>query len=178
MSVRPPVTWLLLRWASALLIALVATPAVAQLPDLDRATRFMNELAWGHGQVGGPFELTDQNGKTRTDAEFRGELLLVYFGYTRCPDFCPAELMQIGLAIDKLDGAGDGVQPLFISIDPEHDTPDVLAPYGVSHRARIHRRSRNVGFDCAIGGPSIWTNCESRPQGRSIAAYSRNPLGR
>jgi len=106
MSVRPLVTWRLLRWATALLTILAALPAVAQMPDIDRATRFMNELAWGLGHVGGPFELTDQNGRTRTDAEFRGELLLVYFGYTTCPDVCPAELMQIGLAIDKLGGSG------------------------------------------------------------------------
>lgn len=107
------------------------------MPDIDRATRFMNELAWGVGHVGGSFELIDQNGKTRTDAEFRGELLLVYFGYTTCPDICPAELMQIGLVIDKLGGAGDGVQPLFISIDPERDTPDVLAPYVAQFHPRL-----------------------------------------
>ncbi|MGC1253143.1 MAG: SCO family protein [Xanthobacteraceae bacterium] len=136
MLVRPPIARLLARWATALLIALAALPAVAQMPDIDRATRFMNELAWGVGHVGGPFELIDQNGKTRTDAEFRGELLLIYFGYTTCPDIRPAELMQIGLAIDKLGGAGDGVQPLFISIDPERDTPDVLARYV----ARFHPR--------------------------------------
>ena len=84
---------------------------------------------WGRGSVGGPFELIDHTGKTRTDADFRGKLLLVYFGYTYCPDVCPTDLLQISLAVDKLDAAGVDVQPLFISVDPERDTISVLAQY-------------------------------------------------
>ena len=97
----------------------------------------MDDLMWGRGHVGGPFELIDQTGRTRTDADFRGKLLIVYFGYTYCPDVCPTDLMQIALAIDKLGAAGAQVQPLFISIDPERDTPSVLADYISMFNPRI-----------------------------------------
>jgi cytochrome oxidase Cu insertion factor (SCO1/SenC/PrrC family) len=116
--------------AGAILFLLAsACPALAQEPDPVRAARLMDDLMWGRGHVGGPFELIDHTGKTRTDADFRGKLLIVYFGYTTCPDICPTDLMQIGLAVDKLGTAGEDVQPLFISIDPDRDTASVLAQY-------------------------------------------------
>lgn len=62
----------------------------------------MDDLMWGRGHVGGPFTLIDHSGKTRNDAEFRGKPMLVYFGYATCPDICPTDLMQIGLALDGL----------------------------------------------------------------------------
>ena len=124
--------------ASAALVAFsLVFPAIAQEPDPDRAAKLMDDLMWGRGHVGGPFTLIDQNGKTRTDKDFRGKLLLVFFGYTTCPDICPTELMQIGLAVDKLGAAGDDVQPLFISVDPDRDTPDVLAPYVAQFHPRL-----------------------------------------
>jgi protein SCO1/2 len=127
-----------LRIAAALLLAAVAVvPARAQEPDPARAARMMDDLMWGRGQIGGPFTLTDQTGKTRTDADFRGELMLVYFGYTYCPDICPTDLAQISQAIDKLGAAGDDVQPLFISVDPERDTPSVLAQYVAMFHPRL-----------------------------------------
>ena len=114
----------------AVLLALAfVPPASAQQADEARAARLMDDLMWGRGHVGGPFALTDQSGKVRTDSEFRGELLVVYFGYTYCPDVCPTALGEIGLALDKLGAAADQVQPLFISVDPERDKPSVLAQY-------------------------------------------------
>jgi cytochrome oxidase Cu insertion factor (SCO1/SenC/PrrC family) len=128
----------LLNLASAALVALaIVFTAAAQEPDPDRAAKLMDDLMWGHGHVGGPFTLIDQTGKTRHDTDFRGKLLLVFFGYTTCPDICPTELMEIGLAIDKLGAAGDEVQPLFISVDPERDTPAVLAPYVALFHPRL-----------------------------------------
>jgi cytochrome oxidase Cu insertion factor (SCO1/SenC/PrrC family) len=123
---------------SAILVALaLLCPAFAQVPDPGRAAKLMDDLMWGRGQVGGPFALIDQYGKPRTDADFRGKLLLVFFGYTTCPDICPTELMQIAMAVDKLGAAGDDVQPLFISVDPERDTPDVLAAYVTQFHPRL-----------------------------------------
>jgi len=78
---------------------------------------------FGRGTVGGPFTLTDQNGQKRSFSEFRGRLVIVYFGYTFCPDVCPADLMAITQALDALGGAAEGVQPVFITVDPERDTP-------------------------------------------------------
>jgi cytochrome oxidase Cu insertion factor (SCO1/SenC/PrrC family) len=123
--------------AAIMLIAAAVTSVHAQEPDPARAARLMDDLMWGRGHVGGPFELIDQAGRTRTDRDFRGKLLLVYFGYTTCPDICPTDLAQIGLAIDKLGTAGDEVQPIFISVDPDRDTTKVLADYVPSFHPRL-----------------------------------------
>jgi protein SCO1/2 len=92
---------------------------VAEQPS---AARMMDDLMYGRGQVGGPFTLTDQTGKQRSDTDFRGKLMIVYFGYTYCPDVCPTDLMAITQALDALGSAAEGVQPIFITIDPERDT--------------------------------------------------------
>jgi len=79
--------------------------------------------------MGGPFALIDHTGKPRTDQDFRGKLLLIYFGYSYCPDVCPTDLQQIALAVDRLGSAGVAVRPLFITVDPERDTAAHLADY-------------------------------------------------
>lgn len=93
------------------------------------AAEIMDILMWNREPVGGPFALTDQAGHARTDKEFRGRLMLVYFGFTYCPDVCPTDLQAIGLALDKLGRDGDQVQPIFITVDPERDTASHLAEY-------------------------------------------------
>jgi cytochrome oxidase Cu insertion factor (SCO1/SenC/PrrC family) len=101
------------------------------------AAQMMDDLMYGRGSVGGPFTLTDQAGKQRSDTEFRGKLMIVYFGYTFCPDVCPADLMAITQALDALGPAAEGVQPIFITIDPERDTK-VLADYvSAFHRSLV-----------------------------------------
>jgi len=79
--------------------------------------------------VGGPFSLTDDHGQAVTDATYRGRWMLIYFGYTFCPDVCPTELQTIAGALDKLGAQASTVAPLFITIDPERDTPAALANY-------------------------------------------------
>jgi len=93
------------------------------------AAALMDAVMWSTEQIGGPFALIDQDGRPRTDADFRGKLLLVYFGYTYCSDICPTDLQAISTAIDKLGPAGESVQPLFITVDPEHDTPEAIKLY-------------------------------------------------
>ncbi|PDT75896.1 SCO family protein [Bradyrhizobium sp. C9] len=93
------------------------------------AAEIMDILMWNREPVGGPFALTDQAGHARTDTEFRGKLMLVYFGFTYCPDVCPTDLQAIGLALDKLGPDGDQVQPIFITVDPARDTAAHLAEY-------------------------------------------------
>lgn len=83
----------------------------------------------GNALIGGPFTLVDQDGKARTDAEFRGRLMLVYFGYTYCPDICPTELQTMSSALDALGDKAKRVQPIFITIDPERDTVAALKAY-------------------------------------------------
>lgn len=88
--------------------------------------------------IGGPFRLVDQDGKSVTDKDLLGKWALVYFGYTRCPDECPAALNNIALALDRLDRRQRGdVRAVFITVDPEHDTPAVLKAYIAKFAAPI-----------------------------------------
>jgi len=79
--------------------------------------------------LGGPFSLVDQTGKPVTEANFAGRFLLVYFGFTYCPDVCPTELGIIASAMDELGPQADRVTPVFITVDPERDTPAAMADY-------------------------------------------------
>jgi protein SCO1 len=87
--------------------------------------------------IGGPFNLTAPNGTTVTDQTYRGKWLLVYFGYTFCPDTCPTTLLEITTALEKLGPDAAKVQPIFITVDPKRDTADVLAQYTQSFDPRI-----------------------------------------
>lgn len=87
--------------------------------------------------IGGPFRLTDQNGKTVTDADLKGKWLLIYFGYTHCPDACPTALNDIAIALDQLGTKRDAVRPVFITVDPERDTPAALKEYVTAFDAPI-----------------------------------------
>lgn len=102
--------------------------AAEEQPSAEQAEQMMDDLMYGRGPIGGPFTLTDPTGKRRSDSDFRGKLMIVYFGYTFCPDVCPADLMAITQALDALGPAADGVQPVFITVDPERDTK-VLGEY-------------------------------------------------
>src|ERR1700684_2728191 len=121
-------TWCLI----AALLAFAVSADMARTedipPDQTTAAQMMDDLMYGRGTVGGPFTLTDQNGRRRSDRDFRGKLMIVYFGYTFCPDVCPADLMAITQALDALGPAADGVQPIFITVDPERDSK-LLAEY-------------------------------------------------
>ncbi|WP_198373701.1 SCO family protein [Roseomonas rosulenta] len=79
--------------------------------------------------LGGPFTLVDQTGRTVTERDFAGRPMLVYFGFTYCPDVCPTELGTIAAALDAMGPAGERVTPVFITIDPERDTPAAMADY-------------------------------------------------
>jgi cytochrome oxidase Cu insertion factor (SCO1/SenC/PrrC family) len=83
----------------------------------------------GTALVGGPFTLTDQDGKRVTDQDFRGKYMLIFFGYTYCPDFCPSELQVMSAALDELGSEGDKIQPIFITIDPARDDAATLKVY-------------------------------------------------
>jgi protein SCO1/2 len=79
----------------------------------------------------------DQNGRTRTDADFRGKLMLIYFGYAFCPDACPTALSAMTVALNKLGAAGDAVVPIFITVDPDRDTPAQLKTYAENFHPRL-----------------------------------------
>ena len=122
---------------------LAASPASTE--DQPSAARLMDDLMWNRGPIGGPFALVDHTGKPRTDADFRGKLVVIYFGYTYCPDICPADLLAISQAVDMLGSAAQQVQPLFITVDPERDTVEHLADYVSAFHRKSRRAHRRAG---------------------------------
>jgi len=118
----------------AIILAIVG--GVAAVVSL-AALFYMDDLSNDGGKVDtstfleprGPFALVDHNGRNVTDKDYRGKFMLIFFGYTYCPDVCPTELGTIANALDLLGPDAAKVQPIFISVDPERDTPEVLADY-------------------------------------------------
>ncbi|WP_375182575.1 SCO family protein, partial [Sphingomonas adhaesiva] len=110
------------RVAAALALALAACSAQpAATPPLAGA------------RIGGPFTLTDQNGRTVTDRDFAGKYRIMYFGYTYCPDVCPTDAAAIGKGVALLAKSDPDlakrIVPIFVSVDPERDTPKVLKSF-------------------------------------------------
>jgi cytochrome oxidase Cu insertion factor (SCO1/SenC/PrrC family) len=91
----------------------------------------------GTALVGGPFSLVDQDGRRVTEKDFLGKYMLVFFGFTYCPDVCPTELQVMSAALDELGTAGNDIQPVFVSIDPERDTPVVVKQYVQNFHPRL-----------------------------------------
>jgi cytochrome oxidase Cu insertion factor (SCO1/SenC/PrrC family) len=120
-----------------IIAALLFVGASLAAEEQPSAARLMDDLMWSRGLIGGPFTLVDHTGKLRSDNEFRGKLMVIYFGYTYCPDVCPTDLMAISQAIDALGSAGEMVQPIFITVDPERDTIPHLAEYVSAFHPRL-----------------------------------------
>jgi protein SCO1/2 len=93
-------------------------------------------IAGGPGAIGGPFTLVSENGQTVTNTDVITEPALIYFGYTFCPDVCPLDAVRNAEAVDILEADGQEVLPVFISIDPRRDTPEVLDAF----TANVHPR--------------------------------------
>jgi len=110
--------------------ALGLVAAVAVLPQVrERLFPAVDQQVSGKALVGGAFTLTDSSGKAVTDQDFRGKYALVFFGFTSCPDICPAGLQLMAGALAKLGAKAERITPIFISIDPERDTPEKLGAY-------------------------------------------------
>jgi protein SCO1/2 len=91
----------------------------------------------GQATVGGPFSLVDHNGKRVSDADYRGRFMLVFFGFTFCPDVCPTALQVSSAALEKLGAKAERIAPLFVTVDPERDTPEQLKGYVSSFHPRL-----------------------------------------
>ena len=117
-------------------IALFLTLAIALAAALFRGDGHL-PVSTGEALVGGSFSLRDQDGKMVNDRNFLGKYMLVFFGYTYCPDICPTELQVMTQAIEAMGRAGEAIQPVFITIDPERDTPEVLKAYVANFGPRL-----------------------------------------
>lgn len=117
--------WLLVILGGFLLGALIGLGAMILGTDVQKN----RVVTSGTALIGGPFELVGKDGKTVTDQDFRGRYMLVFFGFTHCPDICPAELQVMSTALDDLGPDADKVVPIFITLDPERDTPEAVNAY-------------------------------------------------
>ncbi len=113
----------------SLALALAACSAAAEEPPLKGAA------------IGGPFTLTNQDGRQVTERDFAGRYQIVYFGFTHCPDVCPTDLAVIGNALRRFEKSAPAraarVAPIFVSVDPERDTPAVLKEYVAAFHPRL-----------------------------------------
>ncbi len=113
-----------------ILLGLLAVLGVAAIGGLWRSGGDGRQVSSGKALIGGAFELVDHTGKTVTDQTYRGRFMLVYFGFTYCPDVCPTELQHIAVALDKIGKRRrQHIVPLFVTIDPERDTQELMATY-------------------------------------------------
>ena len=125
--------------AAAVLASLVGGVWVATLvmkPDDQFAQCRSSQVAGGSSQIGGPFELVNAQGETVTDKDVLTEPSLLYFGYTFCPDVCPLDTARNAEAVDVLQERGKSITPIFISIDPQRDTPEVVGEFA----SNLHER--------------------------------------
>ncbi len=111
---------------------------LAAILDRDRPGGTVKSIVTAAGiEIGGPFELIDHHGRAVTEASVLGSYLLVYFGFGYCPDVCPTELQNIGLAMDELGADAARVTPVFITVDPERDTVEFIKHYVAAFHPRM-----------------------------------------
>jgi protein SCO1 len=116
------------RLLAAFTLAALAAMPLAGCDKLSPKVAFENTDVTGLDYARG-FALTDQNGKPRTLADFKGKVVVLFFGYTQCPDVCPTTMAELASVMKELGPAADQVQVLFVTLDPERDTPALLASY-------------------------------------------------
>jgi protein SCO1/2 len=120
-------------WLAMAVAAVALAFAVARLAPW----RDSDVAATNAPDIGGAFELVDHTGRAVTQADFAGDFMLVYFGFTSCPDICPTAMQAVAQALDDLGGKAARVRPVLITVDPERDTPAVLADYVANFHPRL-----------------------------------------
>jgi protein SCO1 len=115
----------------SVLVTLAAVVALGACSDKPDAVSFHSIDITGADYADG-FTLTDHNGQTRTLADFKGKAVVIFFGYTQCPDVCPTSMSELAQARQLLGADGDRLQGLFVSVDPQRDTPEIMKEYMAS----------------------------------------------
>lgn len=110
-------------------IAMLAITSVNLFATKENNNSLPTDSSSGKATIGGNFTLTDTKGKTVSDTDFRGKYMLVFFGFTHCPDVCPTTMATITRTWELLGKDADGIAPIFITIDPKRDTPEQMASY-------------------------------------------------
>jgi protein SCO1/2 len=123
--------------AAAVALAGVAAMALSPMFRAGDAFADCRDGQVAGGDIGGPFTLVNGRGETVTDAEVITQPSIVYFGFATCPDVCPLDLARNGQAVDILEERGVEATPVFITIDPERDTPEIVASYGEAFHPRM-----------------------------------------
>ncbi len=124
-------------WGAVAIVGGVLLAFSGILPGVERPGAATSGTTTGVAAIGGPFELTTHNGETLTDEDLEGKPYLVFFGFTHCPDICPTTLLELTGLLADLGPAADQITPLFITVDPERDTQELLASYMTSFDPRI-----------------------------------------
>ena len=129
------------RYVPVILVGLLtgAAAALVLLPNVraNLGLGLPSAKTTGRALIGGPFTLTDHTGRRVTDRDFAGRPMVIFFGFTNCPDVCPSGLQVLSAALDKLGPKAEKLAPLFVSVDPERDTHERLAQYVKSFHPRI-----------------------------------------
>jgi len=124
-------------WTAMALVGFLGTALLLGWWQVDGARALKGTQQVAGAPIGGAFNLVDYQGRAVTDADFRGKPMLVFFGFTHCPEVCPTTLFETSNRLAKLGTDADKLQVLFISVDPERDTPQQLALYLQSFDKRI-----------------------------------------
>ena len=112
--------------------------------------RGVGPVATAPSTVGGPFNLTDQNGKPISNETFRGKPFLVFFGFTHCPDVCPTTLFEVSEVMRRLGPDADKTAALFVTVDPERDTPEMMKEYLSSFDPHLSAATGSVEAMAAV----------------------------
>lgn len=124
-------------WGAVAIVGGVLVAFSGVLPGAKQPGAVISSISTGVAAIGGPFELTTHRGETLTDEDLRGKPYLVFFGFTHCPDVCPTTLYELTGMLADLGPNADKITPLFITVDPERDTQELLASYMTSFDPRI-----------------------------------------
>ncbi len=132
-------------------------------------------------RIGGPFTLTDQDGAKRSWSDFKGKYRLVYFGYSYCPDVCPVDLQRIAqgyrLFEKQAPDRAAKVQPIFITLDPERDTPEVVKNYVSAFHPKLIGLTGTPGEIAAVAKAFVVVYMKEKPEGSAgyLVSHSRTP---